>query len=286
MRKNVVILLIVLMGVICLIEGCNDDSNSDTPQVSIQLSGVAAAGAPLMDAAVTAVNIYGQTAGPAKANADGTYSLTVVEGAPYLLKAYSKKSNTTLFSYAPKAGTANITPLTNLALFVAAGLDTNLESLYKTWKKASIPESEVMTSIRTVNANLADIYTSNHVDADTYNFLNTPFTANGKGIDGVLDALEITLDPEGASIDQAVNIFVKNGTDIIFDPNVNISSYFLIDRITPDVAYAKVSTGDALLVCSYDDETCKAILAKNALLKSELEQKMASLPKNQEIIFY
>ncbi len=54
--------------------------------------------------------------------------------APYLLKAYSEQKDITLFSYSAGHTTANITPLTSLAIFVAAGLDSDLADLYNTWK--------------------------------------------------------------------------------------------------------------------------------------------------------
>jgi hypothetical protein len=59
-----------------------------------------------------------------------------------------------------------------------------------------------------------------------------------------------------------------------------------ISRISPDDAMKKVTSGEALLVCAYDDGKCKTILLEGALLRSELESKLDTLPKSQEIIFY
>ena len=59
-----------------------------------------------------------------------------------------------------------------------------------------------------------------------------------------------------------------------------------IERIGVEDARIKTKSGDALLVCSYDDKTCREILLEGAILLSELESKLASLPKNQQIIFY
>jgi hypothetical protein len=57
-------------------------------------------------------------------------------------------------------------------------------------------------------------------------------------------------------------------------------------RISPDDAIKKVKSGEALLVCSYADGRCKGMLLQGALLRSEFESKLDSLPKSQEIIFY
>jgi hypothetical protein len=286
MKNNLMLLLLFLTGIGIFIGGCNDSSTDDDPVESIQISGTVATGAPLDTAVVTAVNIQGHSAGPVNVNTDGTYSLFVDEGAPYLLKAYSEQDDITLFSYSAGHATANITPLTSLALFVAAGLDSDLDDLYHTWKKNPVLESDVMTATRMVNANLSDLYTANHVHAGTYNFFETSFTTDGHGIDGVLDDLEIAVDPEASTIDTLLSIVISGENNIIFDLYTDISDFSLIDRITPAAAFEKISGGDALLVCAYDDESCKEILMENTLLKSELEQQMSSLPKSQEIIFY
>ena len=58
------------------------------------------------------------------------------------------------------------------------------------------------------------------------------------------------------------------------------------NRIGPDEAMNKAKSGEALLVCSYGDDKCKSILFEGALLRSDFESKLGSLPKTQEIIFY
>jgi hypothetical protein len=59
-----------------------------------------------------------------------------------------------------------------------------------------------------------------------------------------------------------------------------------MNRISPDEAIKKVKSGEALLVCAYGDDKCKTILFEGALLRSEFESKLDTLPKTQEIIFY
>ena len=42
----------------------------------------------------------------------------------------------------------------------------------------------------------------------------------------------------------------------------------------------------ALLVCAYDDDRCRSIPIAGATTYPELNQRLASIPKEQEIIFY
>ncbi|NIS17009.1 MAG: rhodanese-like domain-containing protein [candidate division Zixibacteria bacterium] len=58
-------------------------------------------------------------------------------------------------------------------------------------------------------------------------------------------------------------------------------------RITPSEARQKVISGQALLVCAYDDpEKFKKNHLEGALSFSELLAKLSALDKSQEIIFY
>ena len=59
-----------------------------------------------------------------------------------------------------------------------------------------------------------------------------------------------------------------------------------IKRISPEDARQLVESGQALLVCSYGDDSCKSMLIQGALLKSELDARLASLSKDTQIIFY
>jgi hypothetical protein len=59
-----------------------------------------------------------------------------------------------------------------------------------------------------------------------------------------------------------------------------------IERISPEDARQLVESGQALLVCSYGDDSCKSKLIQGALLKSELEARLTSLSRDTQIIFY
>lgn len=59
-----------------------------------------------------------------------------------------------------------------------------------------------------------------------------------------------------------------------------------IERIEVEETRAKSQSGEALLVCSYGDSSCKDMLVEGGILKSEFEKKLTTLSKEQEIIFY
>lgn len=49
----------------------------------------------------------------------------------------------------------------------------------------------------------------------------------------------------------------------------------------------KVESGEALLVCAYDDENkCKQMHLEGAIHMQELEDKLPEIPKDKELIFY
>jgi len=60
-----------------------------------------------------------------------------------------------------------------------------------------------------------------------------------------------------------------------------------VARITPQEAHARVVAGQALLVCAYDDPARFAeIHLEGAISIQEFRARRASLPRDQEIIFY
>ena len=58
-------------------------------------------------------------------------------------------------------------------------------------------------------------------------------------------------------------------------------------RITPEETYRHVKTGEALLVCGYEDEeTFKTMRLDMAMSFAEFKKRLPTIPKEQEIIFY
>ena len=60
-----------------------------------------------------------------------------------------------------------------------------------------------------------------------------------------------------------------------------------IERIPPEDAFEEVSSGEALLVCAYEDEEkCRALHIDDAVTARELERMFPLLPRDRELIFY
>ena len=59
-----------------------------------------------------------------------------------------------------------------------------------------------------------------------------------------------------------------------------------VERVRVEEARGAVEAGRALLVCAYDDARCARIRLQGSITARELEQRAASLPRDQELIFY
>lgn len=60
-----------------------------------------------------------------------------------------------------------------------------------------------------------------------------------------------------------------------------------IERVSVNEARRKVTVGEALLVCAYDDEEkWNKLKLGGAISLDSLRGRLPSLPKGQEIIFY
>ena len=60
-----------------------------------------------------------------------------------------------------------------------------------------------------------------------------------------------------------------------------------VSRISPQEVFPKVQSGEALLVCAYEDEEkFKLLHLEGALSLKEFRQRLASFAKDQEIVFY
>jgi len=60
-----------------------------------------------------------------------------------------------------------------------------------------------------------------------------------------------------------------------------------VERISPEEAWRDVAGGRALLVCAYDDESkCQRLRLEGAITLHDLQRRLESVPKSQELIFY
>jgi hypothetical protein len=60
-----------------------------------------------------------------------------------------------------------------------------------------------------------------------------------------------------------------------------------VARISAEEARRKVQSGDALLVCAYEDDAkCASMRLEGAITFDELRRRLPSLPKDRETILY
>jgi mono/diheme cytochrome c family protein len=188
---------IAALGVItigALIAGCG--GGGDSPGVSPQVvSGVAATGAPMAGGQVflkDASSIQKQTT----IDDVGVFSIDVTGmKAPFVLKATQTVGGftRTMFSFADKPGTANVNPLSSVALANAAGVDDpatvfdNSDTATLDKVSAAMPDSigKLRSQIMPL---LADFSVSSSVDP-----LKDDIKANHEGLDAVFDNVKIVL---------------------------------------------------------------------------------------------
>lgn len=58
-------------------------------------------------------------------------------------------------------------------------------------------------------------------------------------------------------------------------------------RISSEEVYQKLSSGETILVCAYEDDAkFRKMQLQGAISLNELKSKLSSLAKDQEVVFY
>ena len=194
--------------------GCNE-----TPALeeTSTLSGTAAVGAAI-EGVVYAKGAAG-TEVMVSSNASGQFSLNVNDlDAAIIVKVVPDDGSDTLYSFAVnKNQTVNVTPLTNLAASLAAGV--NLDDVYDNWDGSGIHLKDIIEAQKILNANFYDELVAAGLDPETYDFLQTQFNADSTGIDAVLDGLTIIVASDGS-----ITVSDDNNIEIEFDPYIDTNA--------------------------------------------------------------
>ena len=197
-----------------LLVACGGSDNSVAPPPPLPpaptiLSGVVASGAPLSLATITVFDSDAATVDPAAVTTDasGHYSIDVTGlKAPLVVKASAtvQGAPVVLVAVVPDlaanaANAANVTSLTNaVAALVAPGGDPNALT-QATLAAAATPQKVADATTLVVTTLRSDSVISAALGAG-FNPLTTSFSANGTGIDAVLDKLDISTSAAGVSI--------------------------------------------------------------------------------------
>jgi len=136
---------------------------------------------------------------------------------PYMLKVEVDNSGQVLYSFAEEGGTANITPMTNLALHEANKNGTTYSDLSALFSEFASNHSRISPAVLNdakakVNANLATLLSDESVE-NGYDFFKTAFSPDGNGIDAVLDALDITIGTDANAGTISINLDGAGFTD-------------------------------------------------------------------------
>lgn len=173
---------------------------SDTAAVPVSstpvLSGLAATGAAIANASVTAKCLSGAPVVGTTA-ADGSFTLSLSGGqtAPCMLEVVGGSANVTLHSFASEAGRVNITPLTELVLAKGLAMDPALGFASFDTNKANLINSTLDAAKNYVKTQISTITGS----APTADIMNGVFSV-GSADDKVLDSLGAAIATAGKKL--------------------------------------------------------------------------------------
>lgn len=207
-------LLLSLLAVATLatLYGCGGGSSSSGPASTPELTGTVASGAPVpLGTKVTIKDANGASTSTTTLDDKGLYKVSVGNLTPPFVICVDTtspppatpcapgtgSSDKVIMSIANQAGTANVTPLTKLALASAAGVadPTDVYNTLATLKTLTADKiTQGMTTIKTV---VGDYLKYAGIDPAQFNLLTTPFTADHKGIDSVMDQVKPSLAANG-----------------------------------------------------------------------------------------
>jgi hypothetical protein len=198
--------------------GDADGGGSSSPPAASSVSGTAAVGAALQNAAVSLLCNGGQTQ-TATAGTDGSYSITLPSpcAAPYLLRATGLAGGlpVTLYAYADTAGRVNLTTF-SLLVASAANPARDLAAVYSAIASGSEPVGASWTASIAASALgqagqvLAALLGGQAPPAVTAAWLNQAFSAaQGDAFDGLLETFQSRLG--GASLDSVLEQILQRG---------------------------------------------------------------------------
>lgn len=226
-----------------LLAACNDDdnnsSNNNNPPAQTQketINGTAATG-KAFGGKIIVKNKDGAESSAVDIKADGTFSVEVPKGAPYLIKASNNQTGdqlVELYSYLADASKkVNATQLTTQAVY-DANAQKKLADLYADWAKqtSNLTQAKIDASAKKVAANLQAKFATElanlKIDAKSLNIFNVDFKAAngftvGTGLDKILDQIKIT-GFNNCNVSSCSVKYTVNGVDYTNSWNYNIST--------------------------------------------------------------
>lgn len=220
--------------------GVDASGGPTTPPASaITLTGTAATGAAMAGVTVRAINATGVVT-TAITGPDGHYTLNIANSAPFVLSATDNTGHA-WYSFAPAAGTANITPLTTLALLDANG-HKPLADLLAGWASGPLAPTAVAQSATKVNANLQTPMRAAGLDPLTLNLFSDPLTVGAPGLDTLLDNLHVVIECALGHCTQTIH-GADGNTTLTWNADIATGGYNVAWTITGPDGSVKLSVG-------------------------------------------
>jgi hypothetical protein len=214
--------VVFCVGLVACGGGGNQAGGSNEPGIgnpaqaqSNTVTGIAAAGIPFSGTVI----LQDSSTPPKKIvtalSVDGSFSFDITSlRAPFLLKAVSntQNSNLSLYSLATSAGTANINPLSNLAVVDANGGNDPATAANNGLLMnigAMLPNS--LTKVRAMfQPTLA------RFSVDTVNFITDPYIADHRGLDLFFDVVDLSVVGGNISVLNRTTGEISSGTTTTF----------------------------------------------------------------------
>ncbi|MDB5828749.1 MAG: hypothetical protein JWQ73_2969 [Variovorax sp.] len=172
-----------------------------------KLDGVAATGAPFAGATLTVVDQTGTTVCTTTTDAAGAFSCTLpaTTKAPLVIKA--SRDDQTFYSTTASAadGIANVTPLTTIIVSQLSpdGNPASLAGAIQT-NPSSVTAATIQTQVAELVAALKPLLDA--LGQGAIDVMAGGFTANGTGQDKVLDAISVSVLPNGSSANIEITV--------------------------------------------------------------------------------
>ena len=258
-RKQVLSILVLFIFLLLLTVGCSGGDGGG----AYTLTGTAAGGAPIEGTVM--VRGAGGQIGSASITTGGRFTVDVTNMSPPFFiwaRGISNGYYVDLYSYTSICGTANVTPVTNMALFMA--LKESPQSAFN--KGGAIPsatEDAFLQSLDEIRSRLSVLLSDLEVPPD-FNLLTGDFSANGVGFDLVLDVLGFEAKDHTAAI--------KNRAtgEVFFEQDVR-TGIVSVDKEADEIAQKSINAVRAVKDMGVVFERLSALMADGYPTEAQLE---------------
>jgi hypothetical protein len=196
--------------------GCGGEVSS----TSFSVGGTVATGAAIRSGSVSIIDSTGALVATGTIGTDGKYSVSVPSTAvaPLIVKATFDEQELYSLKTSASSGVANVNQLTNgVVALVTPGGDPSV-LVQQAAAGVSISSAEVESAVNKIAAAVKPVSDAITSTGETVgNFLTSEFTANGKGIDKLLDTTKLSLSSVASGSSSVANLGVTFNTSVDID---------------------------------------------------------------------